>query len=94
HKRGKSQNIEFELEVEVDEVDKARIETVAPTKKESYKKYLKGNLLRIKKILTHKAGKFEVTNLTFNYDNDSYEDVAYATLGLHTVFQACLPKPI
>ncbi|WHU85144.1 AAA family ATPase [Pantoea agglomerans pv. betae] len=37
HKRGKSQNIEFELEVEVDEVDKARIETVAPTKKESYK---------------------------------------------------------
>jgi len=94
HKRGKSQNIEFELEVEVDEVDKARIETVAPTKKESYKKYLKGNLLRIKKILTHKAGKFEVANLTFNYDNDSYEDVAYATLGLHTVFQACLPKPI
>lgn len=94
HRRGKSSEIEFELEVEVDEIDRIKIESVAPTKKESYKKFLNGNLLRIKKVLIHKAGKFEVRNLTFNYGSNSYEEVAYASLGLHTVFQACLPKPI
>lgn len=94
HRRGKSTEIEFELEVEIDETDKYKIESVAPTKKESYKKYLNGSLLRIKKVLMHKAGKFEVMNFTFNYSSNTYEEVAYASLGLHTVFQACLPKPI
>ncbi|MEN4519723.1 AAA family ATPase [Pantoea agglomerans] len=50
HRRNKNSKIEFELEVEIDDFDRAKIESVGPTKKESYKKYLNGNLLKIKKI--------------------------------------------
>lgn len=94
YRRDGSLDMEFELEVLLDQIDISKIEAVAPNKKESYKKYLNNNLLRIKKVWVNKAGKFEVNNLTYNYTTNSYEDVGYASLGLHTVFQACLPKPI
>lgn len=94
HRRNKNSKIEFELEVEIDDFDRAKIESVGPTKKESYKKYLNGNLLKIKKIWAYESNKIASTNVTFNYETGVYENIAYASLGLPTVFQACLPKPI
>ncbi|EGF5318613.1 AAA family ATPase, partial [Escherichia coli] len=36
-------------------------------------------------------------NYTFDYskgENGEYDEIGYATVGLHTVFQSCLPKPV
>lgn len=93
-KRDDKNSIEFELEVQLDVLDKERIESKAPKQKESYKKYLKDDQIRIKKVWSKIGGKIEDKNYTFNYASDAYEDVGYATIGLHTVFQSCLPKPV
>lgn len=96
-KRDDNNSIEFELEVQLDELDKERIEAKAPKQKESYKKYLKGDYIRIKKVWGKNGSKIEDKNYTYDYskgENGEYDEVGYATVGLHTVFQSCLPKPV
>ncbi|HED2700084.1 ATP-dependent nuclease [Klebsiella michiganensis] len=87
-------SIEFELEVQLDDLDKQRIEEKAPKQKESYKKYLKNDYIRIKKVWSKNGSKIEDKNFTYDYNSDKYDEVGYATVGLHTVFQSCLPKPV
>ncbi|ABP61766.1 AAA family ATPase [Enterobacter sp. 638] len=96
-KRDGNNSIEFELEVQLDELDKERIEAKAPKQKESYKKYLNNDYIRIKKVWRKDGAKIEDKNYTYDYskgDNGEYDEVGYATVGLHTVFQSCLPKPV
>lgn len=96
-KRDGNNSIEFELEVQLDELDKERIESKAPKQKESYKKYLSNDYIRIKKVWRKDGAKIEDKNYTFDYskgENGEYDEIGYATVGLHTVFQSCLPKPV
>ncbi|HAT8006200.1 ATP-dependent nuclease [Citrobacter koseri] len=96
-KRDGNNSIEFELEVQLDELDKERIEAKAPKQKESYKKYLNNDYIRIKKVWSKDGAKIEDKNYTYDYskgENGEYDEVGYATVGLHTVFQSCLPKPV
>lgn len=96
-KRDGNNSIEFELEVQLDELDKERIEAKAPKQKESYKKYLNNDYIRIKKVWRKDGAKIEDKNYTFDYskgENGGYDEIGYATVGLHTVFQSCLPKPV
>lgn len=94
YKRDDKNSIEFELEVQLDELDKQRIEEKAPKQKESYKKYLKDDFIKIKKVWMKNDGKLEEKNYTYDYNSSEYDEVGYATIGLHTVFQSCLPKPV
>lgn len=96
-KRDDNNSIEFELEVQLDELDKERIEAKAPKQKESYKKYLNNDYIRIKKVWRKDGAKIEDKNYTFDYskgESGEYDEIGYATVGLHTVFQSCLPKPV
>ncbi|MDV0597592.1 MULTISPECIES: ATP-dependent nuclease [unclassified Enterobacter] len=96
-KRDGNNSIEFELEVQLDELDKERIEAKAPKQKESYKKYLNNDYIRIKKVWRKDGAKIEDKNYTFDYskgESGEYDEIGYATVGLHTVFQSCLPKPV
>lgn len=86
--------IEFEMEVELDDLDKESIETKYPKHKESYKEFLSGSLLRIKKIWQYDGKKIICENLTFDYIKNEYVNKGYASIGLHSVFQSSLPKPI
>lgn len=94
HKKNPENKIEFELEVELLDFDKERIETSAPKQKDSYKKYLKNNCLKIKKTWRKSKKSIEQLNQTYNYEKEEYEDIGYASIGLHSVFQSCLPQPI
>ncbi|EFO2378649.1 ATP-dependent endonuclease [Escherichia coli] len=96
-KRDDNNSIEFELEVQLDDLDKERIEAKAPKQKESYKKYLNNDFIRIKKVWSKNGTRIEDKNYTYDYskgDSGEYDEVGYATIGLHQVFQSCLPKPI
>ncbi|AIR69178.1 ATP-dependent nuclease [Dickeya fangzhongdai] len=96
-RRDDKNSIEFELEVKLDELDKERIEEKAPKQKESYKRYLNNDYIRIKKVWSKNGAKIEDKNYTFDYskgEGGEYDEVGYATIGLHQVFQSCLPKPV
>ncbi|MFS3254913.1 ATP-dependent nuclease [Escherichia coli] len=96
-KRDDNNSIEFELEVQLDDLDKERIEAKAPKQKESYKKYLNNDFIRIKKVWSKNGTRIEDKNYTYDYskgDGGEYDEVGYATIGLHQVFQSCLPKPV
>lgn len=89
--------IEFELVLELDEYDFKK-DAIA-NKKEGLKKWLNSkNYLKIKRIYKPKGGKkitFEKTeNLTWDYENEKWEEKNYGGIGLDTVFQAALPTPI
>lgn len=87
-------NIEFEIEVLLQESDKQLIEIRAPKQKESYKKFLCDDYLRIKKTWVKEGKTIKPINQTYNYQTKSYEPVGYASIGLHTVFQSCMPQPV
>ncbi|RZN38141.1 ATP-dependent endonuclease [Escherichia sp. E2593] len=93
-KRNDNLPIEFELEVQLDDLDKGKIEIKAPKQKDSYKKYLHNGYIKIKKVWSKNNSKIECRNYTYNYSNEQYDEVGYATIGLHSVFQSCLPKPV
>ncbi len=89
--------IEFEMVFELDEYDFKK-ESIK-NKKEGLKKWLnEKNHLKIKRIFKPKdAAKitFEKTeNLTWNYNTLEWEVKNYGGIGLDSVFQAALPKPI
>jgi predicted ATP-dependent endonuclease of OLD family len=89
--------IEFEMVFELDEYDFKK-ESIK-NKKEGLKKWLnEKNHLKIKRVFKPKdASKitFEKTeNLTWNYNTLEWEVKNYGGIGLDSVFQAALPKPI
>lgn len=94
YKKDVLNNIEFEIELTLDELDKERIEAKAQKQKESYKKFMVNNNIRIKKVWFKEDKKITCKNYTYDYATNSYENIGYASIGLHTVFQSCMPKPI
>jgi len=92
--------LEFELEVELDSFDFSKIELVAPSKKDSLKKWLReGKFLKVKREFgvteDGKTQKIEkAKNSTFNPSTNTWDDKCYGSIGLNGVFQACLPTPI
>jgi predicted ATP-dependent endonuclease of OLD family len=87
--------IEIELEVEVDSWDRERIESVAPKAKESYKTYMiDDSRMRLRSVWSPDAKKFKKENFTWKPEEDDFVPISYASIGLHGVFQSCLPKPI
>jgi putative ATP-dependent endonuclease of the OLD family len=96
YKQDEENNIEIELEVELEELDNIRIETNAPKQKDSYKKYLIDDKnLKFKAIYKkNEKGKIVKKNCTWNPHSNDWDNIGYASIGLHTVFQSCMPKPI
>jgi putative ATP-dependent endonuclease of OLD family len=88
--------IVFELEVLFDKYDFERIEKAAPKQKDSFKTYLKnGNVLRIATFIKkNEKGKYEKSNRTWNFVENKFDDIGYGSIGLHPVFQSCMPKPV
>lgn len=102
-KKDTSRQIEFELEVELDEFDFEKIAAVAPKKKDSIKTWLKDEkILKVKKIYAMNAKKIEVKNLTLNPSSldweqpkqSDWDETSYGSIGLDSIFQSCLPTPI
>ncbi|ELL2818277.1 AAA family ATPase, partial [Escherichia coli] len=55
------------------------------------------DFIRIKKVWSKNGTRIEDKNYTYDYskgDSGEYDEVGYATIGLHQVFQSCLPKPV
>jgi putative ATP-dependent endonuclease of the OLD family len=90
-----SKEMVFELEVVLDEFDNANIEKRAPKNKETFKTYLKdGNTLRISTTYKKVDKTIKLTSRTFKYATSTWEEIGYGSIGLHQVFQSCMPKPI
>lgn len=87
-------HLEFEIEVRLLPIDKTRIEAAAPKQRESYKKYLNDDRMRIKKTWNQVGKTAKPINQTYNYETEQFEDIGYASIGLHQVFQSCLPQPV
>ncbi|MCB0749635.1 MAG: AAA family ATPase, partial [Ignavibacteriae bacterium] len=91
YRQDTNNTITFEIEVTVDEYDLKRIDIAAPKQKDTFRKYLKNDsTLRIKK--EHKNKDSE--NFTLNPQTNEWEKISYGSIGLHNVFQSCMPKPI
>jgi putative ATP-dependent endonuclease of the OLD family len=87
--------LQIEIEVELDERDKQRIETAAPKAKDSYKNYLlPDSRIRLRNEWKLKDKKIEKKALTWSPTDGDFIEKGYASVGLHRVFQSCLPKPI
>lgn len=89
--------IEFELLLKLDDFDFRK--DGIKYKEEGIKKWLnEENLLRVRKEIKPVEGKktsFEKpVNLTWDFNNEKWEDTNYGGIGLDTVFQSVLPKPI
>src|SRR5690606_34500768 len=72
-----------------------RIETAAPKAKESYKEYLiNGCRIRMKSAWMPDGKKIKKKAFTWLPSEDDFVEIGYASVGLHGVFQSCLPRPI
>jgi putative ATP-dependent endonuclease of the OLD family len=94
--RQSSENtLQIEIEVEVDNWDRKRIEDAAPKAKESYKSYLIDNSrIRLRNEWKFHGKKAQKIALTWNPEENRFIEKGYASVGLHKVFQSCLPRPI
>ncbi|MBF4302832.1 ATP-dependent endonuclease, partial [Vibrio anguillarum] len=71
--------IEFEIEVRLLPIDRTKIEAAAPKQKESYKKYVKDDCLRIRKTWQHDGKTVKPINQTYNYETKEFENIGYAS---------------
>lgn len=95
HRKNTDNTIEIQVEVEVDEWDRQRIETAAPKAKESYKAYLiDGRRIRLKSAWVPDGKKIKKRAFTWSPTDGDFVEIGYASVGLHGVFQSCLPRPI
>jgi putative ATP-dependent endonuclease of the OLD family len=95
HRKDTTNSIEIEIEVELDERDHTRIRTAAPNAKESYKEYLiDGNKLKLRNTWALDGKSIKKVSNTWKPSNNDFTEIGYASVGLHSVFQHCLPKPI
>lgn len=95
HRKTIENTIEIEIEVELDEWDRQRIEAAAPKAKESYKEYLiDGSNIRLRTEWKLENKKVIKKALTWKPGANDFVEIGYASVGLHQVFQSCLPTPI
>ena len=73
------------------ENDRERIEAAAPKARESYKSYLIDDA-RVRLRNEWRGG--DKTARTWNPKSAAFDEIGYASVGLHNVFQSCLPRPI
>jgi len=94
--RKKTDNsIEIQIEVELDDWDRKRIEVAAPKAKESYKGYLiDGCRIRLRSEWNPDGKKVKKRTYTWHPADCTFVEIGYASVGLHGVFQSCLPRPI
>ncbi|AZA84427.1 ATP-dependent endonuclease [Chryseobacterium lactis] len=96
HRMDTNNVIEFEMVFQLDEYDFQK--DSIKNKKEGLKKWLnEKNYLKIKRIIKVKNVSkiaFETENQTWNYYSSQWEVKNYGGIGLDSVFQAALPKPI
>ena len=90
-----SQEMSFEIEVVLDVDDIQLIEKRAPKNKEVFKTYLKdGNILRIRNSFKKNGKDNSAKSTTLNPQTNNWDEKGYGSIGLHQVFQSCMPKPI
>lgn len=95
YRQANGSTLQIEIEVELDEWDMKRIEEAAPKAKDSYKKYLfDGGHIRLRNEWVLDGKKISKKALSWNPKDSKFVDKGYASVGLHSVFQSCLPKPI
>jgi putative ATP-dependent endonuclease of the OLD family len=105
YKKQFSSEIEFIFTFELDDLDFNRISENAPKKITSLKtNWLLDNKLKIKRIykLSRDGKKIDVTNYTLKNSNENWEipsetdweEKNYGGIGLDSIFQSLLPKPI
>ncbi len=95
HRKNTDNTIEIQIEVELDEWDRKRIETAAPKAKESYKTYLiDEKRIRLRSEWVPEKKAYVKRALTWKPENGDFVEIGYASVGLHSVFQSCLPRPI
>ncbi|MFC1626360.1 ATP-dependent endonuclease [Pseudomonadota bacterium] len=87
--------IQIEIEVKLDTWDRKRIESAAPKARDSYKEYLIDDCrLRLRNEWVFDGKKANKRALTWSPKEKDFVEKGYASVGLHSVFQSCLPKPI
>lgn len=100
HRKDGTQPIEFEVQLEVDEIDLKYIEEKQEKKLQTFKSYLTNDaIISIRKVFSAKKENngFKVegaSNFTKNPKNGQWEESAFGSIGLSTVFQALMPTPI
>lgn len=100
YKKDDTKPIEIELELGVDETDLRYIEEKQEKKLISFKKFLNENsTIKIRRtfILSSAGNKTKIEkakDCTFNPITKELEENAFGSIGLITVFQALMPKPI
>ncbi|MFC1484292.1 ATP-dependent endonuclease [Candidatus Neomarinimicrobiota bacterium] len=95
HRKSSENIIEIEIEVELDEWDRNRIENNAPRAKESYKAYLNhNNRIQLRTEWRWDGKESKSIKYTWDPEKSEFAEIGYASIGLHGVFQSCMPKPI
>lgn len=88
-------SLQIEIEVELDDLDREKIELAAPKAKDSYKSYLIANSrIRLRTEWDLNGKKAQKRAFTWSPQDEIFIEKGYASIGLHRVFQSCLPRPI
>ncbi len=100
HQKNEANQIEFELEALIDQVDLNYINVSQEKKNESFQKYLsEKSVIKIRRTIgaTREKNKLIVQkpkDSTWNPGTKIWDETAFGTIGLSTVFQHLLPTPI
>ncbi len=100
YRRDSSLKIEFEVELGIDNFDISYIGEKQAKKIESFKTYLAPNSsIRIRRVFSmtgpvNKAKVEKAIDYTFNPSSSNWDETAFGTIGLITVFQELMPTPI
>jgi len=90
-----TQEMVFEIEVFIDSDDMSIIEKRASKNFEVFKTYLKdGSILKIRKVHQKVDKTIQSIAQTYNPSSHVWDNKGYGSIGLHPVFQSCMPKPI
>jgi putative ATP-dependent endonuclease of OLD family len=100
YKRDRSDRLEFEVQLGVDDVDLEYIQEKQKTKFDSFRRFLdEESKIKIKRTFTLTVDKNKVkisasVDQTWNPATSEYENNAFGSIGLIQVFQALMPTPI
>ena len=91
YRQDSSNIVSFEIEVNLDNFDLTKIDSAAPNQKKTFRDYLENDsILRLK---TEHENKEQISS-TWNPKTKKWDKIGYGSIGLHQVFQSCMPKPI